>query len=368
VINDPYGSQTATNQPRALIMYNGQPLAGVKSATITNNNYYQCDYFSATLAVNAGPAGWYDVDPPMVLEIKLSLDGTSWTSLIVGEVDSQKIDLLNGTIVLEGRDLSSRLIETKTQQAYLNQTSSEVAATLAANHGMQTNIAQTTTLVGRYYQQDHSNITLDQFHKTTTEWDLLTYLARQEGFDVYMTGNTLNFQPSVPPNSNPFVLNWTPPTPVARLNAINLRMERSLTMAKDIVVQVKSWNSRQARSFIKTARAVGGKSSSASSSANGKASTAQTYVIVRPNLTEDQAQQLATRTAIAQTLHERILSVDMPGELTLTPRNMVALQGTGTSFDQSYFVASIDRHIAFDSGFTQSLRLKNSSPRTMTQV
>jgi phage protein D len=139
-------------------------------------------------------------------------------------------------------------------------------------------------------------------------------------------------------------------------------------MAKDIVVQVKSWNSRQARSFIKTARAVGGKSSSASSSANGKASTAQTYVIVRPNLTEDQAQQLATRTAIAQTLHERILSVDMPGELTLTPRNMVALQGTGTSFDQSYFVASIDRHIAFDSGFTQSLRLKNSSPRTMTQV
>jgi hypothetical protein len=52
-----------------------------------------------------------------------------------------------------------------------------------------------------------------------------------------------------------------------------------------------------------------------------------------------------------------LLSVDMPCELTLTPRNMLVLQGTGTSFDQSYFVASIERTIAFDNGCTQSLRL-----------
>jgi hypothetical protein len=89
---------------------------------------------------------------------------------------------------------------------------------------------------------------------------------------------------------------------------------------------------------------------------------------VRPNLTEEQAQRLANQTAAEITRHERLVSVDMPGELTLTPRNMARLQGTGTSWDQTYFMDHIERSISFDEGFRQSLRLKNSSPRTQAQV
>ena len=47
---------------------------------------------------------------------------------------------------------------------------------------------------------------------------------------------------------------------------------------------------------------------------------------------------------------------------------MFRLQGTSTSFDQVYFIDSITRSISFDEGFRQSLRIKNSSPRTQTQV
>ena len=57
-----------------------------------------------------------------------------------------------------------------------------------------------------------------------------------------------------------------------------------------------------------------------------------------------------------------------PGEIALTPRDMVKLQGTGTSFDQTYYIASIDRSISFDEGFRQTMRLKNTSPRSQTQV
>lgn len=369
MINDPYGSQSAIRAPRLRVMAGNSELVGAIHASVTNNNYYQCDHFSVTFAMSAGSPGWWDVNPPLVIDIQLSFDGYGWQSLIIGEVDHQKIQIQAGLIEMEGRDLSARFIETKTQETFLNQTASQVAQTLASRHGMTASVTATTTLVGRYYEQDHSNITLDEFSRTTTEWDLLVYLARHEGFDVFMSGTMLNFHPSTQQSSDPFVINWTA-SPTSRLNAISMSLERSLTLAKDVEVDVRSWNSRQGRAFTKKARAIGGKATNASGiiASSGQPTTTQRRVIVRPNLTEDQAQQLANETAHEITLHERIVCVEMPGELILTPRNTVAIQGTGTSFDQSYCIASIDRSISFDEGFRQSIRLKNSSPRTESQV
>lgn len=373
MLNDPLSAQDAIRQPRLRVTCNGTVLKGALKASVVSNNYYVCDTFSFSSVISMDPAGWWDVNPPLMCEIEVSLDGHAWQSIMVGEVDHQHQHLQTGIIEMEGRDLSARLIESKTQEAHVNQTSSEVAYALAAKHGFGTAITKTTTPIGRYYQQDHSNISLGEFCKTSTEWDLLVYLARKEGlgFDVFMVGNVLHFQPSVEPNSDPYVINWAPPNtnnPVPRMNAISVSLERSLTLAKDIQVQITSYDSSEARSFTKTARAIGGKSSSASSSSGGKPSTTQKYIKVIPNLKEDDAQQIANAWAHELTLHERIVNVDMPGELTLTPRNMVKLQGTATSFDQAYYIASIDRHIEFEGGFGQSMRLKNSSPRTQTQV
>jgi hypothetical protein len=66
------------------------------------------------------------------------------------------------------------------------------------------------------------------------------------------------------------------------------------------------------------------------------------------------------------TRHERVLQATMPGELTLSPRSLLTLTGTGTAFDQTYFVDTIERSINFESGFIQHIRAKNSSPRTQT--
>ncbi len=362
-------SYADTRQPMLKVLSNNKEIQGVISASVTSNNYYHCDHFSLELAASAGPSGWWDVDPPLILDVQFSADGgDSFTSLIIGEVDNITFNVAFGVVTMEGRDLSAQMIEAKTQEAFLNQTSSQVAQTIAARHNLQANVVATSTLVGRYYQQDHSRVTLDQFCKTTTEWDLLTYLAQQEGYDVYMTGTTLNFVPSKDDTSEPISITWQSPSPVPQLNAKSLRMERSLTLAKDVQVQVRSWNGRQQRSFTKTAKAIGGKSSNASGSSGGKPTTTQNYVFVRPNLTEDQAQKLATQYAADITKHERVISVEMPGELTITPRNMIAIKGTSTSFDQTYFIDTIERHVSFDGGFQQSLRLKNTSPRTQTQA
>lgn len=367
-LNDPSGQQTDIRATifRVLGHEQGHVLPGAEAMTVETNSYYRADHFTLTFAISAGPPGWWDQEPPWVLDVQVSLDeGRSWTSLIIGEVDHMTVSLQTGTLVMEGRDLSARLIETKTQEAFINQTSSEVAAAIVARHAVDgftaPVITPTTTLVGRYYIEDHVDGTLDQFSRATTEWDLLTFLAQREGFDVFMQGTTLHFQPITLPTANPYIVQWDADngSSVPRMNVTTLRMERSLTLAKDIEVWVRSWATQQGRGFTKKAKATGAKS---------KGGAPQRYVFVRPNLTEKDAQDLANQLAIDLTKHERVIEFDQPGSLTLTPRNIVRLQGTNTSFDQTYFIDHINRSLSFHEGFRQSVRCKNSSPRSQVQV
>ena len=277
-------------------------------AEVVSNNHYAADQFSASVAL--GIDQWADIsfwggEPDILLKVQFSLDGgASFTSLVQGAVDSIMIDPTLGMVHLEGRDLTASLIETRTQETFSNRTASEIASLLAGRHNLAQQVFATTTPVGRYYQDEHDRITLNQFSHSTTEWDLLIFLARQEGFDVFVQGQTLYFQPA------------TEPTEIAALfqpdDLIDLKLERSLTLARDIEVVVKSWNSRQNSAFVQRARAngrcVSGKS----------ASQPQQYVLVRPNLTPDDALKLAQRTLAELTRHERTIGMTVPGELMLT--------------------------------------------------
>ncbi len=138
---------------------------------------------------------------------------------------------------------------------------------------------------------------------------------------------------------------------------MDLRLERSLTLARDIEVVVKSWNTRQQVAFTQTARRTG----QSRSSAGVQSGKVQRYVFVRPNLTPQDALQLAQRILADLSRHERVIRATMPGELALTARSQVLLTGTGTDFDQGYQVAEIERRISTQRGFVQTLRAKNST-------
>lgn len=357
------GSVPSTvRQPRLTMLVNGVPVNGAVSASISSNGYMQSDRFHAMVALGFDqtftPSWWADHDD-IKIEVQIALDTVSAPqSLFVGHVDQLDMDPIRQVVELQGRDLSSLLIDAKTQETFSNQTASQVAATLAARHGLTASVQPTTRLVGAYYEIEHDTITLNNFSKQTTEWDLLTFLAKQEGFEVWVQGNTLYFQPPPATTSTPFPITFQPGQPPVS-NVITLKMERSLTLAKDIVVTVKSWKTADGKAYTRKSKSAG------ASSANGKT---QNYAVTIPNLTPDEALKRAQQMASDLSKHERILSVTMPGELTLTTRTMVSLSGTGTAFDQSYFVAEIEREISFDNGFTQTLRLKNSSPRTETTV
>lgn len=338
--------------PRLRVIANDSILTGAIEAEIVSNNHFAADRFAVSLALDADPGngpGFWSSEADVSIDVQVSLDGgASFASLIQGAVDTVDLDMMTRIARISGRDYAAALIETRTQETFSNRTSSEIAELFALRHGLRRQVTPTTTPVGRYYQDEHDRITLDQFSRAISEWDLLVFLARQEGFDLFVSGATLCFQPRA--RSDIAVS-------LQLTDLMDLRLERSLTLARDIEVTVKSWNARQQNAFTQTARALG---------RGGAGGKPQRYIIVRPNLTSDQALQLAQQSLAELTRHERVVIATMPGELGITPRTMIALTGTGTDFDQIYYADEIERTVRFQGGFVQRLRAKNASPASET--
>ena len=348
-------SGSVLRAPRLQVSANGQVIAGAIEAEVISNNYYAADRFSVAIALGVDPwaeAPFWASEVEILVDVQFSLDGgASFTSLVQGTIDCVDIDPTLGLVYLDGRDLTASLIEARTQETFANRTSSEIASLLAGRHGLTPHVSATSTPVGRYYQSEHDSITLNQFSRVTTEWDLLVFLAQHEAFDVFVEGQGLYFQPTAQGIEETVTLRPE--------DVIDLRLERSLTLARDIEVSVKSWSSRQNTAFVQRARASGRDGSR-------RSANPQRYVFVQPNLTLDDALKFAQRKLAELTRHERLIRITMPGELALTPRSVIALEGTGTEFDQSYYVDAIERRLHQGTGLTQHVLARNTSPRSTT--
>jgi phage protein D len=359
LLNEP---PQAYRSPRLRLFVNGQALSGAYEVEIVSNNHFGADRFDAVVALGPDPwatAYFWSSQADIVVDIQLGLDGgTSFTSLIQGFVDKVSIDPVGGVVRLSGRDFTAALIGARTQETFSNRTSSEIAEIFAQRHSLTPCVVPTSTPVGRFYQSDHESVTLDRFSGATTEWDLLVYLARQESYDAFVAGSNLYFQPAAQTSTVNQVIYST--------DMIELRLERMLTLAREIQVTVQSWNSLQQIAF--TESVSGAISESSPNDLSPSASPIQHYIVVRPNLTPDRALTLAQQRMSELTRHERVIDFSMPGELMLTPRSTIMLDGTGTEFDQVYFIDSIERTFRPQTGFIQRVRASNSSPRTESTV
>src|SRR5690242_19270086 len=143
--------------------------------------------------------------------------------------------------------MTANFIDSKTQESFQNQTSSQVVETLASRHGMTADAMPTSTLVGRYYEMDHEWIGVNSFYRTTTEWNLMCSLAQKERYDIWVTGTTVHFHPTTAVDPNPYLVLWDETGPFS--NAIEITAERAMSFAKDIVVSVRSWHSRNGKAY-----------------------------------------------------------------------------------------------------------------------
>jgi len=320
--------------PRAQVLADGSALAGVLAVDVFANNHLAADRFRVRLAARVADMAGLQA-PGLRLDVQVGF-GDRWASLVVS------FDPIRGVLEIEGRDLSSGLIEARVGETFANRTSSEIVEVIAGRHGLVADATPTSTPVGRYYQNEHDRLTLGQFARAMTEWDLLAFLAGQEGFDLFMEGERLRF---APPTGDGLV--------VLRVeDCLGLELEHQVGLSRAIEVMVRSWGTRAGVAVQHTARREAGRRGV------GRGTATWRHELVRPNLDAGQA-QVAAEWALADLLrHEWTAQATMPGELEMTARTRVALLGAGADWDRSYAVAELSRHLDVRRGFTQRLCLQ----------
>lgn len=355
----------AARQPRALVRLNGTVVPGWITWTVSNNSYYEADTFHLVFATARLPKGndanWFSTQTETFVEILAGFpsnvdnpDANELTSLIYGRIDDMDYDPVAQTMTLTGRDLTAAFIDAKIASEYTNQTSSQIAKTLAGLHGLTGVITATSTDVGNYYSHDNM-----QMQAGRSEWDLLAYLARHEGFVAYVSGSTLYFGPDQTGTGNPFVINYETGIGAPTANVSEMSFTRSQTVVKGISVTVSSagrYNASVTKSYPVAPRGTTpGKSSPFGA-------TTDYYYNIPAGATP--LQVLARAQAIYNTIiqHAMKLKVRMPADVTTTPNSTINVRGTGTAFDQTYYPRLVTRSMSFDEGFTMEIDAQNNSP------
>lgn len=372
MLNDP-AQASSVRYPRGIVKIGGKtfnsdgsdnvtsamlPMDGWLEWRVENNVEFQADTFEVSFAVSGLPANrgtdWFAQQQEIEVEIFAGFpadpenyDAGQLQSLIYGLADGMEFEPVRRTIRLYGRDMTAKMIDAKTTEVFLNQTASGVANTLAAKYGMTPVVTTTTTKTGRFYELVHAHL-----HHARSEWDLLTYLAQQEQFVVYVKGRELHFEPAPSANSDPYVLQWN--NAPFDFNGTRLEFHRGLNLSKGIQVTVQSANQRG-----KTISAIYPKSAG---------SNAQKYVYKFANLSPEKALQKAQALYAEIMRHEVRLDAAMPGDNLLTIANLIKVTGTGTDFDQIYYPLNIRRSMSTDDGYRMEVCARNQSPQTQVSL
>lgn len=357
--------------PRPYVTVNGIQLPAY-DIEVTNTAHFSSDTFRLELSVEAAmavnpsltPAFWAStVSLNVVIGIGNVTNGTTaapttFTQLISGTVDEIEYDFSHQCVVLSGRDYASRFIDNKVNldNSFVNLTSSQVAAQLAAKRNLTTTgITATTTPVGNYYSGNASLQIQDR-----TEWDLLVFLAQQEGFIVSVIGSGLYFGPAA--TGTPYVVTFQPPTATNAIvaNVKGMRGTHNLTLAQGVSVTVQTYNYQDGTTHSKTSTAT----------PNGvtipSGVTPTDYVITIPSGTAAQVAKSVSNRVSQIMANEKVLSISVPGDETLTILQPIQVQGTGTAWDMTYPIDSITRRLSFSGGFEMDIRAKAGSAFTVT--
>jgi len=370
MINNPAAGSYGC-QPRALVMINGQRLAGLISFTVDNNSFFQADTFRVEFSLPAQPPGmgfdYWSMQEQLLVEcfVGFPADAVNYTrldltSLVLGYVDDIELDPNQGTVTLAGRDLTSKLIDYKNTITFNSGSliASDIVTKIAKERGLSSVVTPTSTPAGSYYQ-----IVKSLVESNSTYWDIICKLAQIERYQAYVVGSTLYFEPITPLNSAPYVIDWFPDDGINTVfsNAPRLTFSRNLSIAKDLRVRVMSFDQKTK----KVVNEVADRKRVYNQTTKGVAKSSdppQEYIYNVPNLAPQQAQARAQAILEEISKHEMNVRAELPGDLLLNPQTIVQVRGTGSAFDQSYYPGSVTRTYSLTEGFVMHLTAKNQTP------
>lgn len=351
-------AESYARKPRILVN-----LAGIDSspmeASISTSSHRNADTFSATLALDAVPGldERFFADSssiPVIITATNDVDAGSWVTMFTGTVDVPAINWMVRRVIITGRDKSQALIETKTTEKWLNKTSEEIVNDIASRVGLTADVSiENPDKVGLITKDDYNRIS-----NQDVLWNVLTVLADREGCAVFVKQDRLIFKPIDNLGGGVLEVMYQRPTPesFASGNFINLSTSRNLSVSKNVKVSVKSWQQKQKKAI------------NSAFSSSGKGSDKLDYTYRVANATKQQADKIAKGKIGEITGRERLLDIDMPGDVNASPEQTLSLFGTGTTCDQDYIISEIAHRWEFESGYRMTINARNKDKsRTITQ-
>jgi len=361
-------TQSVARQPRGVVNVNDIRMDGWVHWEVDSNTYSEADTFRVTFALSALPPAyndaWWASQTEVFIEIFAGFpaDAENYSaaelqSLTYGRVDDIEYDPVGRQLHVSGRDLTAILIDARTTESFENDTASDVANKLAERHGFTPIVTATTDFTGKYYETSTIKVNAQR-----SEWDILTGLAAAEGYEVFIKGKELHFEPAALPSENAYSLKWELPTDqngAFGFNGKAINFRRALNIARGIVVQVTYTMPNKKGTFIARYpnKATGIK-------VGQSAATSQLYSITVLNISPKAALQRAQKEHAAITKHEVKLHATMPADNLLQPTSIITVTGTGTVFDQTYYPESIVREMDITNGYNMTVHAKNHSPST----
>ena len=282
------------------VLPDGTTVPGLISASVDSNNGFHADQFTAKFALwadrNYGPR-WWKAQQVNVFLVSIQMgfaddkENVTWTELILGEGDNIEVDISGGIVELIGMDLTKRLIKNKTNKNFQNVTASQAITQIAQLNNMIADVDATTDLVGRYYNNIHTQINDNgELSKTQAYWDVCVFLAKSAKYDLWVTGKTLHFKKPTADTKAPRQITMGAVAYgqgygyVPYISVNNLKLHRNLEFSKDFQVVVNSYSTATEKAIKKTAGAY---------RSNSSKSDVDVREYIFPNLTADQAQQKA---------------------------------------------------------------------------
>jgi phage protein D len=338
-------SVTSSDRLEVQVSINGTPVSGLVRASITTTNCFSADTYSLAFALGPDESDkieFFSTLPSAYVEVTAvmwSTYGPTYQTLITGMIDMIHVDPIVGVAAMEGRDLSSLLVDSYRQRDFVNQTASEIVSAIGQYHNLQPMVTATSGIIGRYYGDGYTKLSLGQFSRLQSEWDLVVQLARQNNFDAFVSGRSLYFQPADELVASPIS--------ISAHDVQTLRIARNLNSATDAAVVVQSWNSQNGAAYHSSGDAAGVQS---------PADTSMPFLFLGSNYTSQQVADQAERYQAELSRLSTVLHLGMPWDMAFAPRATLLLGGTGSAFDTTFRVDSIERHYTSASGSTQTIR------------
>jgi uncharacterized protein involved in type VI secretion and phage assembly len=278
------------------------------------------------------------------------------SSNLKGEVTAIDLDArADGLPILtvRGYDKAHRLNRVKKTRSFVNKTYSDMVTQVSHENGL-TPRAESTSVVYEYFAQD-----------SQTDWEFLRAIARKTGFEVFATGNQIQFRK---PNGSDRA-----PDQEFGVTLRHLRLRMSATsQVKE--VEVRGWDPQRKEMVVGIA-AMPGSTTTADQGQNGGALAAKAFGSPgRYVLTNQSVRSPNEATTLAQAILDEIAGAFVQfdctclGDAKLRPGRSVTLKGVGPRFNKEYYISTATHRNTPEQGYLTQVTVSGRQPTSLTAL